>query len=123
MHRNWSLGHYTPPRLPQPADLPNQWLEENARNLGLVLNRLKRKLETKNNPYLNSLHLWSFPHFVSVRFPAEIRKITLSVNHKEPTEHQQCSPTEKPNTGVVICGLNTVGMEGWLAFKCSSEKW
>jgi len=48
IYRDWSLGRYTPPRLPQPADLPNQWLEENARNLGLVLNRLKRNAETKN---------------------------------------------------------------------------
>ena len=48
IYRDWSLGRYAPPRLPQPADLPNQWLEENARNLGLVLNRLKRNAETKS---------------------------------------------------------------------------
>lgn len=48
IYRDWSLGRYTPPRMPQPADLPNQWLEENARNLGLVLNRLKRNVQTKN---------------------------------------------------------------------------
>ncbi len=48
IYRDWSLGRYTPPRLPQSADLPNQWLEENARNLGLVLNRLKRNVQTKN---------------------------------------------------------------------------
>jgi predicted ATPase len=48
IYRNWSFGRYTPPRLPQPTDLPNQWLEENARNLGLVLNRLKRNMETKS---------------------------------------------------------------------------
>ena len=47
IYRDWSLGRYTPPRLPQPVDLPNQWLEENARNLGLVLNRLKRNSEIK----------------------------------------------------------------------------
>jgi len=47
LYRDWSFGRYTPPRLPQPADLPNQSLEENARNLGLVLNRLKRNVETK----------------------------------------------------------------------------
>ncbi|MBF0609532.1 MAG: AAA family ATPase [Magnetococcales bacterium] len=48
IYRDWSLGRYTPPRLPQPSDLPNQWLEENARNLGLVLNRLRRDHETKS---------------------------------------------------------------------------
>lgn len=47
LYRDWSLGRYTPARLPQPADLSNQWLEDNARNLGLVLNRLKRDMTTK----------------------------------------------------------------------------
>ncbi len=48
IYREWAFGRYSPPRLPQPADLPNQWLEENARNLGLVLNRLKSHSETKH---------------------------------------------------------------------------
>ncbi|HUX20467.1 MAG TPA: AAA family ATPase [Spirochaetia bacterium] len=48
IYRDWSFGRYTPPRLPQSTDLPNQWLEDNARNLGLVMNRLKRNSETKN---------------------------------------------------------------------------
>lgn len=47
IYRDWSFGRFTPPRLPQPADLPNYWLEENARNLGLILNRLKRNSKTK----------------------------------------------------------------------------
>jgi len=47
IYRDWSLGRYTPPRLPQPADLPNLCLEENARNLGLVLNRLKSDIKSK----------------------------------------------------------------------------
>ncbi|MFH0808877.1 MAG: AAA family ATPase [Pseudomonadota bacterium] len=48
IYRDWSFGRYTPPRLPQPTDLQNQWLEEkNACNLGLVLNRLKRHADTK----------------------------------------------------------------------------
>jgi predicted ATPase len=42
IYREWSFGRYTPPRLPQPADLPNDHLTEDARNLGLVLNRLRR---------------------------------------------------------------------------------
>jgi len=49
IYREWSLGRYTPARLPQPADLPNNRLEENARNLGLILNRLKRDSKTWNN--------------------------------------------------------------------------
>ena len=43
LYREWSFGRYTPPRLPQKADMPNNFLIEDARNLGLVLNRLKLK--------------------------------------------------------------------------------
>ena len=42
LYREWSFGRSTPPRLPQPADLPNDFLAEDGRNLGLVLNRLRR---------------------------------------------------------------------------------
>ena len=48
IYRDWSMGRFTPPRLPQPADLPNGWLEENGRNLGLVLNRLRRDSGAKS---------------------------------------------------------------------------
>lgn len=47
LYREWSFGRYTPPRLPQKADLPNDFLGEDARNLGLVLNRLKREPKVK----------------------------------------------------------------------------
>lgn len=40
LYREWSFGRYTVPRLPQKADLPNDMLEPDASNLGLVLNRL-----------------------------------------------------------------------------------
>lgn len=42
LYREWSFGRYTPPRLPQKADLPNEYLEPDCSNLGLVLNRLRR---------------------------------------------------------------------------------
>ena len=42
LYREWSFGRYTPPRLPQKADMPNDFLESDCRNLGLVLNRLSR---------------------------------------------------------------------------------
>lgn len=42
LYREWSFGRYTPPRLPQKADLPNDMLEPDGINLGLVLNRLRR---------------------------------------------------------------------------------
>jgi predicted ATPase len=42
LYREWSFGRYTPPRLPQKADLPNEHLESDGSNLGLVLNRMRR---------------------------------------------------------------------------------
>lgn len=42
LYREWSFGRYTAPRLPQKADLPNDMLEPDSSNLGLVLNRLRR---------------------------------------------------------------------------------
>lgn len=47
LYREWSFGRYTPPRLPQKADLPNEHLEPDCRNLGLVLNRLRRDPDAK----------------------------------------------------------------------------
>ena len=47
LYREWSFGRHTSPRLPQKPDLPNDYLTEDGKNLGLVLNRLARKLQTK----------------------------------------------------------------------------
>jgi len=47
LYREWSFGRYTPPRLPQKADMPNDFLEPDCRNLGLVLNRLSRDPSAK----------------------------------------------------------------------------
>lgn len=43
LYREWNLGRYTPPRLPQKADLPEDFLSEDASNLGLVLNDLEHQ--------------------------------------------------------------------------------
>jgi predicted ATPase len=48
LYREWSLGRGAPPRTPQPADLPNDFLMEDGRNLGLVLNRLRKLVDTKS---------------------------------------------------------------------------
>ncbi len=40
LYREWDLGRYAPPRIPQKTDLPDDYLEENAGNLALVLNTL-----------------------------------------------------------------------------------
>jgi predicted ATPase len=55
IYREWSFGRYTPARLPQKADLPNIYLEENFVNLGLVLNRLQQNADTKKK-FLKSLN-------------------------------------------------------------------
>ncbi len=47
LYREWCFGRYTPPRLPQKADLPNLHLESDASNLGLVLNRMRREPAVK----------------------------------------------------------------------------
>jgi predicted ATPase len=47
LYREWSFGRYTAPRLPQKADLPNDMLEPDCSNLGLVLNRLRRNPTVK----------------------------------------------------------------------------
>ena len=48
LYRESSFGRRTPPRQPQQADLPNDFLLEDGRNLGLVLNRLKRDPRVKD---------------------------------------------------------------------------
>ncbi len=54
LYREWSFGRNTPPRLPQDAALPNDFLIEGGQNLGLMLNRLKRE-PTARNQFLNSV--------------------------------------------------------------------
>ena len=47
LFREWSFGRQSPARMPQKPDLPNDFLSEDARNLGLVLNRLMRDYEAR----------------------------------------------------------------------------
>lgn len=47
LYREWSFGRNTPPRRPQQADLPNDFLREDGQNLGLVLNKLRREPKVK----------------------------------------------------------------------------
>ncbi len=47
LYREWNLGRFTPPRLPQKADLPEDFLLEDASNLGLVLNDLQHQAGIK----------------------------------------------------------------------------
>ena len=54
LYREWSFGRSTPARLPQDAALPNDFLIEGGRNLGMMLNRLKREPAAKAR-FLNSI--------------------------------------------------------------------
>jgi predicted ATPase len=49
MYREWSFGRYTPARLPQKVDLPNNYLEADCGNLGLVLNQIRNNLDAKKH--------------------------------------------------------------------------
>lgn len=47
LYREWTFGRNAAPRRPQPADLPTDHLLEDARNLGLILNKFHRDVPTK----------------------------------------------------------------------------
>ena len=47
LYREWNLGRFTPPRLPQRTDLPGDFLLEDMSNLGLVLNDLQHRRDLK----------------------------------------------------------------------------
>ena len=47
IYQEWSFGRNTPPRLAQKADLPNDSLSEDGKNLGMVLNRIEGNPKAK----------------------------------------------------------------------------
>jgi len=47
LYSDWNLGRAAPPRTPQKTDAPGDFLLEDASNLGLVLNDLQNRTETK----------------------------------------------------------------------------
>ena len=47
IYSDWNLGRHAPVRKPQPTDLPGDFLEEDAGNLGLVLNDLQSQPAVK----------------------------------------------------------------------------
>ena len=55
IYREWALGRDTPSRLPQKADLPNDFLQEDGKNLALVLNSFQGKPAVKRR-LLDALH-------------------------------------------------------------------
>lgn len=47
LYREWTFGRYSAPRLPQKTDQPNDRLEQDCSNLGLVLNRLRMNVNAR----------------------------------------------------------------------------
>lgn len=47
LYRDWRMGRDAPPRRPQDASLPNDYLTEDAKNLGMVLNALRLNVPVK----------------------------------------------------------------------------
>ena len=54
LYREWSFGRNAPPRLPQDAALPNDFLFEGGKNLGMMLSRLKQEPAIKDK-FLSAL--------------------------------------------------------------------
>lgn len=57
LYRDWQFGRHTLPRTLQRADLPNDFLKEDASNLGLILSSFRRNSEVKRK-LLESLKLF-----------------------------------------------------------------
>ena len=68
LYREWSFGRYTPPRQPQKADLPRQYLSETCENLAHVLNALRPRAKDELLEALSELYgdIGDF----NVQFPA-----------------------------------------------------
>ena len=57
-YREWNLGRFAPARLPQSPDLPNDFLLEDAANLGLVLNDLQNSPDDVNEAVLGHMQVF-----------------------------------------------------------------
>lgn len=58
LYREWDFGRYTAPRMPQKPDLPEDFLLEDASNLGLVLNSLQHLGNTKQQILARLSHFY-----------------------------------------------------------------
>ena len=47
LYTDWNLGRYAAPRMPQKTDDPDDFLLEDASNLGLILNNLQHRTKTR----------------------------------------------------------------------------
>lgn len=59
LYQEWDLGRDTPPRRPQQADLPGDFLREDAGNLSLVLNNLENSYSNEWKTIMEKLRGFS----------------------------------------------------------------
>ena len=69
LYRDWSFSRTAPVRLPQKPDMANNYLSEDAANIGLVLNRLSQDVQVKRKILegLENLHEGITDFHVSVQ--------------------------------------------------------
>ena len=78
-YREWSFGRSTPPRLPQKADLPSEYLSETCDNLAHVLNAIR---PTGKNMLLEALSaLYPGIKDFNVQFPGGWVQLFLEENN------------------------------------------
>jgi predicted ATPase len=94
LYRDWSFGRHTPPRLPQPADLPNEYLSKDAQNLGLVLNQLRKDPEAKESLLKHLGLVYEGVHDVDVSITAGTVQVFLH-------EHKWVIPATRLSDGTL----------------------
>jgi predicted ATPase len=77
--REWSFGRYAELRKSQPADLPNDVLLPDARNLGLLINRLEL---TDAGPQLDEVLRRFLPRFHGVKTRVEAGTVQIFLQEK-----------------------------------------
>jgi predicted ATPase len=85
--REWTFGRYAPLRQPQPADLPDDRLLPDARNLALVLNQIEHKDGRRFNQLLKRF----FPRFE--RMSTRVSGGTVQFYLHEPSFDSPIPPT------------------------------
>jgi len=58
LYREWSFGRYNAPRQPQKVDLPEDFLLEDASNLGLVINKLENDYNTAYQKLIEEMQVF-----------------------------------------------------------------
>jgi len=78
LYREWSFGRNTPPRQPQKADLPSEYLNETCENLAHVLNGIRPRAKKQILEALSALYPGIEDY--SVQFPTGWVQLNLEEN-------------------------------------------